>query len=175
MASFKGLVRVLFVSAIVSVTLSSASMAYYDADQAQRGRYPKGPHAEVTPGTLCNAPDAYRYPEKIAYCKRDVNSFLKKEIIRQYDEQFGYSIGSMERNDFKIDHYIPLCAGGGNEQANLWPQHKSVYAITDPMEPLVCGKMAEGKLSQKDAIELIRQGKNDLSKVDAIIEHLQSL
>ena len=81
----------------------------------------------------------------------------------------------MPRADFKIDHYIPLCAGGSNDESNLWPQHESVYQITDPLEPLVCEKMAAGKLTQAQAIELVRQAKNDLSKADVIINHVDSL
>lgn len=137
--------------------------------------FPHGPRAEMTPGSLCTTGGTFRYPEHVRYCDRHVDSALKYEIIREYDKEFGYSIHTMSRGAFKIDHLIPLCAGGSNNEDNLWPQHESVYKITDPLEPLVCEKMAEGKLSQADAISFIREAKNDLSKADAIIKHVDSL
>jgi hypothetical protein len=139
-----------------------------------QGEFPKGPDASLTPGALCNHPDAYRYPERIAYCTRDVSGGEKAQIFRAYD-QIGFRTRSMNRQDFKIDHYIPLCAGGANDARNLWPQHKSVYVITDKLEELVCQKMAEGKLKQKDAIAYIRQAKNNLDEAPGIEDEVRGL
>jgi hypothetical protein len=138
-------------------------------------RFPLHPDAQMTPGKLCSNGSTRRYPEGIPYCNRSVESGLKKEIFKAYDEELGFETRQMNRGDFKIDHYIPLCAGGANSVENLWPQHKSVYNITDPMEPLVCEKMAEGRLKQAEAIELIKRGKNDLDQVPEIIEYLEAL
>ncbi len=139
------------------------------------GKFPLGPDAQLTPGELCAHPDTHRYPEHIPYCSRNVDGLLKKDIIATYDRERNFSIGQMNRGDFKIDHFFPLCMGGGNDRDNLWPQHKSVYAITDPMEPLICQRMAEGKLPQAKAIELVKEGKNDLSKVPEIMDFLTNL
>jgi hypothetical protein len=137
--------------------------------------YPEGPDLRLTPGSLCDHPTERRYPERIAYCHRNVESQLKREIFREYDSKLGYNTTRMDRQSFKIDHYIPLCMGGSNEKDNLWPQHVSVYTLTDPMEGLACEKMAEGKLSQDHAIELIKRGKNDHGKIDAVLEELNQL
>lgn len=142
---------------------------------AVSGNFPKGPNPQLTPGAVCDTPNAHRYPEQIAYCNRNVASDLKNEIIQDYDKQLGFSIESMPRSDFKIDHYIPLCMGGANDRTNLWPQHKSVYTITDQFEQISCDKMAKGTLLQKDAIELIREVKNDLSKAQEVMKKLNSL
>lgn len=137
--------------------------------------FPQGPRIERTPGSVCQTGRTYRYPQHVLYCDRHVDSSLKNDIIKVYDQQFGYSISSMPRRNFKIDHYIPLCAGGSNDETNLWPQHESVYRVTDPLEPLVCQKMSDGRLSQADAIAYIKEAKNDLSKVQAIIQQVDSL
>lgn len=137
--------------------------------------YPMGPKESITPGTLCKKPDEKRYPEGIPYCERAVGGSLKNDIIKTYDTTFGYKIGSMDRKLFKIDHYIPLCMGGSNEEENLWPQHESVYTLTDPIEQFACQKMSEGKLRQKDAVAYIREAKNDLTKAKAILEKIMSL
>lgn len=154
---------------VLSLFCSSSSFAFSNEP------FPRGPRPELTPGELCSTPDSRRYPERIAYCERDVHSEVKRGIIAQYDRQFGYQIGRMNRGAFKIDHYIPLCAGGSNTPRNLWPQHVSIYTITDPLEPAICNKMAEGRLSQKDAVAIVIQAKNNLDQVPAIIRRLNQL
>ena len=57
------------------------------------------------------------------YKKTRVASDEKRDIIATYDKARGFHIGQMQRSQFKIDHYIPLCAGGSNDRDNLWPQH----------------------------------------------------
>lgn len=143
---------------------------------ALQERFPTEPDAKLTPGTLCVRPDNYRYKEKIPYCNRDVESSRKWQIIRTYDQQLGYQIERMNRGDFKIDHFIPLCMGGSNETNNLWPQHKSVYVHTDPLEGKLCELMAQGKLLQKDAIETIRRVKlHELDPAKALSDALRRL
>lgn len=137
--------------------------------------FPIGPDPKMTPGALCTSPTAYRYAEHIAYCERNVDGGTKADLIHQYDVSFGYKIESMDRQKFKIDHFIPLCAGGANSVENLWPQHESVYTLTDPLEAAVCEKMSAGRLLQKDAIQWIRQAKLNLSQAASIIAHVQSL
>lgn len=141
----------------------------------QPGSFPKGPNLSETPGKLCDSPATHRYPENIKYCERNVDSYTKNAVIQKYDTLFGYHISSMDRKDFKIDHLIPLCAGGANSTENLWPQHKTVYEITDPLEPVLCQKMQAGKLLQADAVKLIIQAKMNLDQVQTIMKKLNSL
>ena len=138
-------------------------------------RFPKNPNLVETPGKLCSHPTALRYPEKIAYCERNVDTYTKNTVITKYDKLFGYSIRQMNRGDFKIDHLIPLCAGGANDEENLWPQHKSVYEITDQLEPILCEKMAAGRLKQADAIKLIMQAKMNLDQASVILKQIIKL
>lgn len=139
------------------------------------GGFPTGPAQKLTPGQLCANPNSHRYPEKIAYCNRDVSPDLKRKIIENYDQDFGYTIESMPRKDFKIDHYIPLCMGGSNDISNLWPQHVSVYTQTDELEEVLCEKMDQGHLLQKDAVRLIKAAKNNLKQVPNILLYAHSL
>ena len=137
--------------------------------------YPVGPDPILTPGKLCQRPDVFRYPERIAYCERDVTYESKMALIQKYDEELGFHIRMMNRGDFKIDHYIPLCAGGSNDLSNLWPQHRNIYKITDPIEPLVCEKMSQGKLSQRNAVILVMKAKRDLRQVPYVLKTLHAL
>ncbi len=164
----EGTLLKLYVAIILSV-ISINTFAY-----SASGSFPKGPDAVLTPGALCEHPNSYRYPERIPYCERDVSSDLKRALFVKYD-QLGFRTGQMQRMDFKIDHYIPLCMGGANDEKNLWPQHKSIYAITDPLEPLLCEKMSLGRLSQKKAVEYIMYGKNHLDEVPRVINEVNKL
>lgn len=139
------------------------------------GKFPMGPVASMTPGELCNESPVRRYPENIVYCERNVDTQLKNQIIKMYDVNFGYSIRSMRRGDFKIDHFIPLSIGGSNNIENLWPQHKSVYGITDDLEQMLFDKISAGKIKQDDAIRVIREGKLHLEKVPDLLNYVRGL
>ena len=123
-----------------------------------------GPHDDLTPGSFCSTPASYRYSERIAWCRRDVTRDTKQAVMMTYDRHHGYEVTRMNRQDFKIDHYIPLCMGGSNEADNLWPQHKSVYAATDPIEQRLCELLASGEMRRAEAVELVRQAKADLDE-----------
>ena len=140
--------------------------------------YPIGPDNRLTEGDLCEHGDSHRYPEQIEYCSRRVSAAKKWEIIEKYEE-LGYEIRRYGRENFKIDHLIPLCAGGSNDESNLWPQHKDVYEQTDRIEEMTCRMMAQGKMTQAEAVELILDVKHHLEKaasVEASLrEHLGEL
>lgn len=156
---------------IVSIVL----VALFSISAQAKSYYPKNPDPKLTPGSVCKHANYYRYPERVAYCNRNVDRDEKKQVIRNYEQQLGYRIEPGQRGSFKIDHLIPLCAGGSNEMDNLWPQHKTIYEITDPMEPLICEKMAAGRLKQAKAIELIHRAKNNLDEVPRVMAELNAL
>jgi hypothetical protein len=139
------------------------------------GDFPKEPDPQLTPGSTCKDADELRYPEHIKYCERSVPSSLKDSIIDEYDSDFGYTIAEMQRTDFKIDHYIALCMGGSNERKNLWPQHKSLFVITDPIEQKLCQVMAMGAMEQTEAIVKIKEVKHNLSMAPQLVEQLDSI
>ncbi|MES2856996.1 MAG: hypothetical protein V4692_14100 [Bdellovibrionota bacterium] len=161
-----------FLAALLFVVSSYASAV--NASDFQE-RFPTHPDSQLTPGKLCENGRTRRYPEGIAYCQRNVDTQTKKERFQEYDQELGFETTRMDRQEFKIDHYIPLCMGGSNHSDNLWPQHESVYSITDPMEQVACEKMSQGLLKQARAIELIRRGKNNLQEVSGIMRMLNNL
>jgi hypothetical protein len=162
-------------SALILVLLTAVTSFAKTSYEGGGQRYPSGPNQELTPGDVCHQPDTYRYDERIAYCERDVETSTKNSIIAQYDQELGYRIGSMPRGQFKIDHYIPLCMGGSNDRSNLWPQHQSVYKITDQLEQQLCEKMAQGKMLQAEAIQLIKHAKNNLDEAPSILERARAM
>lgn len=157
---------------LAALTLSV--LFVFSGELFAESKFPLNPDDKMTPGSLCTHPDAHRYPEKIPYCNRDVSSGEKWAVINKYNAA-GWRIEKRDRQNFKIDHLIPLCAGGSNEMNNLWPQHKSVYVITDEMEGIACQKMAEGVLVQERAIELLLRAKHHLDEAPAIQAELEAL
>lgn len=89
-------------------------------------------------------------------------------------QKLGYSL-SGERSQYKIDHFIPLCAGGSNKDDNLWPQYYTISKITDPLEKLGCDVLAKGKITQKEVIEIITQAKLNHSEVSKLTKYLKRL
>lgn len=136
--------------------------------------FPSGPNQSITPGSLCDRPDSYRYQERIPYCERDVDSALKADVFKEY-RNLGFTLPPSKRSQYKIDHLIPLCAGGSNREDNLWPQHKSVYTRTDALEFVGCEKLKAGKIKQADLIERILAAKRDLSLVSKTLRYLTDL
>jgi hypothetical protein len=136
----------------------------------ENSNYPLKPDQKMTPGSVCESERTKRYPERISYCERDVASETKQAIFKAYDDHLNYNTRRLPREDFKIDHLIPLCMGGSNQPSNLWPQYVHVYLHTDPLEPTLCSLMAEGKLAQARAIELIKAAKQDPEAADAYLE-----
>lgn len=137
--------------------------------------YPMGPESTLTPGQLCEKPDSYRYPERIPYCKRKVSTSVKNKVFAKYREELGYRLDISNRSDYKIDHYIPLCAGGSNSMLNLWPQHRSIFTITDPIESVGCEKLSTGRIKQDDLVKLIFKAKLDLRAAKEVLSYLHSL
>lgn len=137
-----------------------------------KSAYPQEPDPTLTPGSLCEHADSFRYSERIAYCERNVGTSTKQDIIHTYDTRLGFRIESMKRSDFKIDHYIPLCAGGSNQTSNLWPQHKSIFVHTDSIEQKVCELMSRGCLTQTEAVRLIQDVKHNLDTAPTVSQDL---
>ncbi len=143
------------------------------SDLEDQKRYPVRPDTALTPGDLCKQASERRYPERIAYCDRNVHVDLKTEVFITYDRELGYATRQMKRQDFKIDHLIPLCMGGSNTKENLWPQYVEIYTLTDPIEPMLCGLLAQGRIKQIEAVELIKEIKQDPGHIEEKIAHLK--
>lgn len=138
-------------------------------------KFPDGPDLRKTPGDTCKNSTTYRYPEHIMYCDRSVDTSTKNRIIAEYDKEFGYGIRQLPRGDFKIDHLVPLSVGGANTAENLWPQHKSVYKYSDPLESDLANLIAAAKITQKEAIRVIVECKTNLGRCEELGAYLKSL
>ncbi len=137
--------------------------------------FPTMPDPRLTAGSLCQNPIEIRYPERIKYCGRDVSPTEKQMIIQLYERKGGYQINKFGRENFKIDHLVPLCMGGSNEANNLWPQHKTIYVYTDPLESLGCQKLSQGRIRQADVIQLLFMAKRNPAISQQVYQRMMAL
>ena len=119
--------------------------------------HPVVPDPDMTPGELCDTKDPdfkeYRYREKIPYCQRDVSRARKTQIY------LNYSVSLKKRNQYTIDHFIPLSIGGDNSDENLWPEHKEIKKLRQNLELDVFESLRDGYITQEEAIEMIIEAK----------------
>jgi len=109
--------------------------------------YPLTPDKNVSPGEYCTVEDKdfdhFRYPENIAYCRREVSSWLKDEVCKRDGV-------NNRRPNYTVDHIIPLSLGGNNYKTNLWCQHRDI--LSAPMEYYYYELVRDGKIRRLDAV-----------------------
>lgn len=128
--------------------------------------FPTQPDPALTPGAICSQSDELRYPEQIHYCERNVLREEKWSIINAYMSLWPQlKISNENRTLYKIDHFIPLCMGGANDQSNLWPQHRDVYIHTDSIEKALCDELSKGLIKQSEAIAQIKFAKTHFEQL----------
>lgn len=119
----------------------------------QANAFPQTPDVAKTPGELCtvNNPDftEYRYEEQIPYCQRNVTSWRKAQIYESY------GIPENERNQYTIDHLIPLSIGGSNSDSNLWAEHLTLKYERGTLEHDLYVEMRDGRITQEQAVKRI--------------------
>ena len=120
---------------------------------------PQVPDPEMTSGDLCDESDEdfleYRYEEQIPYCDRDVSAKTKRLIYERY------GVKESDRTDYTIDHFIPLAAGGSNDEKNLWPEHKKIKATRKNLEYRIYLDLVAGRTTQEQAIQKIIEAKTN--------------
>lgn len=111
------------------------------------------PLIPTVPGSYCTPSDPdfshYRYPERIAYCFRNVATWRKDDICERD--------GVYNRSNFTVDHLIPLSHGGSNHDDNLWCQHKSINVTS--LENRMYRKLARGEITREEAVKIILNAK----------------
>lgn len=116
---------------VLVTVLTVASLACAD-------ELPVRPDDARTPGVIgsmdladvCGRVDGMTYSQR----HRQTTAAMKRDA---------YAIYGVERDgrDFEVDHRVPLCVGGADDEKNLWPQrgwaHPS-YHDKDRLEAHVC-------------------------------------
>ena len=114
------------------------------------------PDLQFTPGRLCTPDDPnfqeYRYPEHIAYCRRNVTEPMKKYVADHY------SVSRTQWGLYEFDHLLPLGIGGDSSVYNLWPQPRGNPDGSDDKDQLEADlfqQMKAGAITQNEAVRRI--------------------
>lgn len=129
---------------------------------------PVTPNTEITPGDFCSEQDPdfreHRYPERMAYCGRNVSKGDKTAIYKRY------KVDIKCKHRYTIDHMVPLALGGNNSHDNLWPEHVLVKQTRQQLEQELYEEVSAGAMTSEEAVEVLFREKTklqlDLSHVD---------
>lgn len=109
--------------------------------------------AAPPPGAVCTPADpdfdGWRYPARVAHCRRRVSAGLRRRIMRIYHAD---RVGCVE-----VDHLIPLALGGSNDLGNLWCQTGPEAHRKDVLEVRLYRQLRRGAITQAEAVMTIRR------------------
>jgi hypothetical protein len=108
------------------------------------------PDPTITPG-------AVRTTDVGAICSTPTSEL--RHWNRERDDRIlaRYGLPTGPHSDFEIDHLVPLCLGGSDSDANLWPQpRRSIERefpaeLKDDLEHRLCEMVCAGELDVRDA------------------------
>jgi hypothetical protein len=119
--------------------------------------FPLVPNPKLTPGDTCRQGEpAYsrlRYAQRVPVCDRTVDTEQRQRIYDNYGIPHGC------RQNYTIDHFIPLSIGGSNRNENLWPEHKSIKQSRLHFEEWIMKQVEESIMTQQQAIQRVYQEK----------------
>ncbi len=108
------------------------------------------PNPAWTPGETCSEYnpdfDGFRYPGRVAHCKRHIGDVQKNFVARLY------GIPKEDYDKYEFDHFVPLNAGGDNSPRNLWPQPLDDAKLKDRVEDEVYNGLKNGTMTQDVAL-----------------------
>lgn len=97
--------------------------------------YPEIPDDSLTPGAIATTSQAEvcAFGGSLSYSQahRQTSYQLKEWIFREYGME---PPDRTERGQWEVDHRVPLCLGGADVAANLWPQNAATYHDKDALE-----------------------------------------
>lgn len=112
------------------------------------------PDPKATPGSLCTEEDRdfheLRYASRVPHCERNVSRAKKARVAE------AYGVAESDWPQYEFDHLIPLCAGGSNDESNLWPEPLDEAKEKDKLENELCRQLRDDEISGDDAVRTIR-------------------
>jgi hypothetical protein len=115
--------------------------------------WPSRPDPALTPGKVATTDlrEVCAIDGDMSYSRRHrtTTAALKSWVFREYGIEPPNEPAA--RGEWEIDHLVPLCLGGADEAANLWPQNKATSRKKDRLEAQACREVCAGRLSLSEA------------------------
>ena len=117
---------------------------FYVAQVAQYGSHGQIdlPDDKVTPGVIATTDRQTIVSTAWGKDARHVTQKMKVEACLAY----GVTKGCPGKG-YELDHRVPRCAGGADDERNLWPQPAPQFHWKDRLETRVCKELKDGKIS----------------------------
>ena len=113
------------------------------------------PDQELTPGVTRDLTRTEICNTIWSLDRRKVTAAMKRHVFEAYGvspNDHSCRLGK-HKTRFEVDHFIPRCAGGADDEANLWPQCYSGpwnATMKDRLEVRVCKDLCDGELALED-------------------------
>lgn len=104
------------------------------------------PDDHITPGYIATTDRKTIVSTAWGEDRRHVTQKMKVRACLAYGETKG-----CPGKGWEIDHRVPRCAGGADDERNLWPQRAPQFHWKDRLETRVCKEIKQGKISVADA------------------------
>ena len=98
------------------------------------------PDPQLTPGAIASTDVGEVCSRSYARSHRATTLEMKEQVARFY------GLPRSAWHGVEFDHRVPLCAGGSDEIANLWPQPIAQAEAKDAIEWHVCAAVCTGKV-----------------------------
>lgn len=115
------------------------------------GDGPSLPDARITPGAIATT----SAQEVCMTDGRSGSAYSRLHRHTTYETRLtvlrAYGVSLRSADDFELDHLVPLCLGGADRPANLWPEAWGEARQKDRLEARMCRKVCEGAMRLVDA------------------------
>ena len=139
MAPFRRWVRPALAAALLLAAAPALARSRHHADAPILGSYAV-PDPLLTPGGVNPKAGLDVICRTNTKARRDVTRATRAKVLRDYNEP------PITTEDYELDHLVPLCLGGNNAAANLWPQPAPDYHVKDRLEFALCSYVCQGKV-----------------------------
>jgi hypothetical protein len=139
-------------SSAVATATSGAATSSAATAPAPLGRDPRlYPDPRLTPGDVLPVTAAQVSVPGYSSKVRNVPVAEKRDVYAEYRIAYPQPAGAYE-----CDHFIPLCLGGSNAIANLWPEPSPEFHWKDGLEVYLWNEVRRGHVSLSEAQREIR-------------------
>jgi hypothetical protein len=104
------------------------------------------PDDAVTPGVIATTDLKTIVSTKWGKDVRHVTAKMKVQACLAYG-----IVKGCPGKGYELDHRVPRCAGGADDERNLWPQKAPEFHWKDRLETLVCKEIKQGKIGVSEA------------------------
>lgn len=130
------------------LTAAGLATAFYVAVDPM---LPEAPNDRLTPGMVASTD----IREVCAADGKSGSAYARAHRQTGYADKLyvaeKYSLPKSRWHEVQFDHRVPLCLGGADDVANLWPQNRTAAKRKDELEVYACREACAGRIGLGEA------------------------